>query len=142
MCLYRIIYEHYFKYFSKVMNLTEYELMNQTYFECYESDVNKWINQRCCVVSMNESEYIIKFQYCWPTYVYSKLHNYLWVAKKRFIFDLQCKPTCFVNFYRFNAVLNLCLNLLQHFQQRGLSERSLTKSLKLFFLMPIFLFLS
>ena len=47
----RIIY----KYFSKVMNPVS-RLMNQTYFERYEFDVN--------VVSANESECVVKFQYC------------------------------------------------------------------------------
>ena len=33
------IISKYSKTFSKVMNLNEYELMNQTYFEWYEFDV-------------------------------------------------------------------------------------------------------
>ena len=41
----------YFKYFSKVMNLNEkVRLLNQTYFEWYEFDVNVALilmNQRC-----------------------------------------------------------------------------------------------
>ena len=57
--------------------------MNQTYFECYEFDVNIvltlivliFINQYC-------SEFILL------THMYSKYNECLWVSKKQFISDL------------------------------------------------------
>ena len=72
--------------------------MNQTYFECYEFDDN--------VVLIPITTCTYKLMLNWVrnnqstriwisillTHLYIKFHEYLWVAKKRFIADLLFKP--------------------------------------------------
>ena len=68
--------------------------MNQIYFEGYEFDV-KVVTETCTYksmlnwIQMNQSSWISILL----SHLYSKLHEYLWVAKKRFIADLWCIRT-------------------------------------------------
>ena len=59
--------------------------MNQTYFKWFEFDVNVvHILITACtyeinvVVSTNQSEYIVKFQYCWLTYTQNCMSSKSW----------------------------------------------------------------
>ena len=61
-------------------------LTNQTYCEWYEFDVNFELKVNVAV-SMNESKYVVKIQYCWLTYNQNLMINDD-VMKKRFIADL------------------------------------------------------
>ena len=58
--------------------------MNQTYYEWYELDVNvvRILTATCIykstlvVVSMNESQYVVNFQYCLLTYIQNFMSAY------------------------------------------------------------------
>ena len=72
--------------------------MNQTYFECYEFDVNVVLilivtytyTSMLNWVRMNQSSWISTLL----THSYSKFHEHLWVVKKRFIDDLRLTGHC------------------------------------------------
>ena len=80
---------------------------------CTHTYCNLYLLYINVVGSTNESESIVKFQYCW--HIYWKFHKCLWIAKKWFTADLWSEPYVWTTYRETNIeAMEHCLAFEVH----------------------------